>query len=61
MAQEVTGTFGRGSVGTDMNTTPSNSISGIEILRDGFAAQYGPDAINIVLKNTVNELQVDRY
>lgn len=59
----VNGTFGRGSVGTDMTTIPSNSISRIEILRDGAAAQYGSDAIagviNIVLKNTVNELQVD--
>ncbi|MBO0343033.1 MAG: TonB-dependent receptor [Allomuricauda sp.] len=59
----VNGTFGRGSVGTDMTTIPSNSIARIEILRDGAAAQYGSDAIagviNIVLKNTVNELQVD--
>ena len=59
----VNGTFGRGSVGTDMTTIPSNSISRIEILRDGAAAQYGSDAIagviNIVLKNTMNELQVD--
>lgn len=59
----VNGTFGRGSVGTDMTTIPSNSISRIEILRDGAAAQYGSDAIagviNIVLKNSVNELQVD--
>ncbi|MBA4747021.1 MAG: TonB-dependent receptor [Muricauda sp.] len=59
----VNGTFGRGSVGTDMTTIPSNSIARIEILRDGAAAQYGSDAIagviNIVLKNNVNELQVD--
>lgn len=59
----VNGTFGRGSVGTDMTTIPSNSISRIEILRDGAAAQYGSDAIagviNIVLKKNVNELQVD--
>ncbi|SDQ05041.1 TonB-dependent receptor [Flagellimonas zhangzhouensis] len=59
----VNGTFGRGSVGTDMTTIPSNSISRIEILRDGAAAQYGSDAIagviNIVLKRNVNELQVD--
>nr|WP_297789051.1 TonB-dependent receptor [uncultured Allomuricauda sp.] len=59
----VNGTFGRGSVGTDMTTIPSNSISRIEILRDGAAAQYGSDAIagviNIVLKKSVNELQVD--
>ncbi|MDF0709102.1 TonB-dependent receptor [Flagellimonas okinawensis] len=59
----VNGTFGRGSVGTDMTTIPSNSIARIEILRDGAAAQYGSDAIagviNIVLKKSVNELQVD--
>ncbi|NAY92239.1 TonB-dependent receptor [Muricauda sp. JGD-17] len=59
----VNGTFGRGSVGTDMTTIPSNSISRIEILRDGAAAQYGSDAIagviNIVLRRNVNELQVD--
>ncbi|AEM69831.1 TonB-dependent receptor plug [Allomuricauda ruestringensis DSM 13258] len=59
----VNGTFGRGSVGTDMTTIPSNSIARIEILRDGAAAQYGSDAIagviNIVLKKNVNELQVD--
>ncbi|WP_222981480.1 TonB-dependent receptor [Flagellimonas meishanensis] len=59
----VNGTFGRGSVGTDLTTIPSNSISRIEILRDGAAAQYGSDAIagviNIVLRRNVNELQVD--
>jgi len=59
----VNGTFGRGAVGTDMTTIPANSIKRIEILRDGAAAQYGSDAIagviNIVLKNSTNELQVD--
>lgn len=59
----VNGTFGRGAVGTDMTTIPANSIKRIEILRDGAAAQYGSDAIagviNIVLKNTTNELEVD--
>ncbi|MFV0247992.1 MAG: TonB-dependent receptor [Tenacibaculum sp.] len=57
------GTFGRGSVGTDLTAIPSNSISRIEILRDGAAAQYGSDAIagviNIVLKNNVDELLID--
>ena len=55
--------FGRGAVGTDMTTIPSNSIKRIEILRDGAAAQYGSDAIagviNIVLKTSTNELGVD--
>ncbi|MFV0247993.1 MAG: TonB-dependent receptor, partial [Tenacibaculum sp.] len=59
----VNDTFGRGNVGTDLTTIPSNSISRIEILRDGAAAQYGSDAIagviNIVLKNNVDELLID--
>ncbi|MDP5138987.1 MAG: TonB-dependent receptor, partial [Spirosomaceae bacterium] len=50
----INGTFGRGSVGTDLNTIPAMAIERIEILRDGAAAQYGSDAIagviNIVLK-----------
>ena len=58
----VNGTFGRGSVGTDLNSIPSDAIERIEILRDGAAAQYGSDAIagviNIVLKKKVNELGV---
>lgn len=61
----VNGTFGRGSVGTDMSAIPSNAIERIEILRDGAAAQYGSDAIagviNIVLKKSVNELNVGVY
>jgi iron complex outermembrane receptor protein len=56
----VNGTFGRGSVGTDLNTIPAASIERIEVLRDGAAAQYGSDAIagviNIVLKRSTNEL-----
>lgn len=52
----INGTFGRGSVGTDLNTIPAAAIERIEILRDGAAAQYGSDAIagviNIVLKKT---------
>jgi len=58
----VNGTFGRGSVGTDLNTIPVNAIERIEILRDGAAAQYGSDAIagviNIVLKKATNELDL---
>ncbi|HHB92956.1 MAG TPA: TonB-dependent receptor [Thioploca sp.] len=54
----VNGTFGRGSVGTDMNAIPSHAIDRIEILRDGAAAQYGSDAIagviNIVLKKSTD-------
>ena len=59
----VNGTFGRGSVGTDLNAIPAAAISRIEVLRDGSAAQYGSDAIagviNIVLRNDVNELNFD--
>ncbi|MGM5470070.1 TonB-dependent receptor [Flavobacteriaceae bacterium LMO-SS05] len=58
----VNGTFGRGSVGTDLNAIPAASIKRIEVLRDGAAAQYGSDAIagviNIVLNDVVNELDI---
>ncbi len=58
----VNGTFGRGSVGTDLNAIPAASIQRIEVLRDGAAAQYGSDAIagviNIVLNKSVNELNL---
>lgn len=58
----VNGTFGRGSVGTDLNAIPAAAIKRIEVLRDGAAAQYGSDAIagviNIVLNTNVNELNV---
>lgn len=50
----INGTFGRGTVGTDLNAIPIAAIERIEVLRDGAAAQYGSDAIagviNIVLK-----------
>ena len=50
----VNGTFGRGTVGTDLNAIPTSAIQKIEIMRDGAAAQYGSDAIagviNIILK-----------
>jgi iron complex outermembrane receptor protein len=59
----VNGTFGRGSVGTDLNAIPSGAIKTIEILRDGAAAQYGSDAIagviNIILKENTGELQLN--
>lgn len=51
----INGTVGRGSAAVDMNLIPSLSISRVEVLRDGAAAQYGSDAIagviNIQLKN----------
>ncbi|MDO5972542.1 TonB-dependent receptor [Flavivirga aquimarina] len=59
----VNGTFGRGSVGTDLNAIPSGSIKRLEVLRDGAAAQYGSDAIagviNIVLNDNVNQLSLN--
>ncbi len=58
----INGTFGRGNVGTDLNAIPAAAIKRVEVLRDGAAAQYGSDAIagviNIVLNNSVNELNV---
>ena len=59
----VNGTFGRGSVGTDLNAIPASAIKRIEVLRDGAAAQYGSDAIagviNIVLLDQTNELSLN--
>lgn len=55
----VNGTFGKGTVGTDLNSIPVSSIERIEILRDAAAAQYGSDAvagvINIILKTSINK------
>lgn len=57
----VNGSFGKGSVGTDLNAIPTGSIKRIEVLRDGAAAQYGSDAIagviNIVLENATDVLK----
>src|SRR5436309_15650337 len=57
----VNGTFGRGTVGVDLNAIPAAAIERIEVLRDGAAAQYGSDAIagviNIVLKRQTEHLQ----
>ncbi len=59
----VNGTFGRGTVGTDLNAIPRAAIDHIEVLRDGAAAQYGSDAIagviNIVLKDQTSKVQVN--
>src|SRR5947208_13744285 len=58
----VNGTFGRGTVGVDLNAIPAAAIERIEVLRDGAAAQYGSDAIagviNIVLKEQAERLDV---
>lgn len=59
----VNGTFGRGTVGTDLNAIPAASIKRIEVLRDGAASQYGSDAIagviNIVTKDTTDVVDVN--
>ena len=59
----VNGSFGRGSVGTDLNAIPAAAIQRIEVLRDGAAAQYGSDAIagviNIVLNEEVGKLNLN--
>ena len=59
----LNGSFGRGSVGTDLNAIPVVAIQRIEVLRDGAAAQYGSDAIagviNIVLNESVGELDLN--
>ncbi len=58
----INGTFGRGTVGTDLNAIPPAAIERIEVLRDGASAQYGSDAIagviNIVLKDQTESLQL---
>ena len=59
----VNSTFGRGTVGTDLNAIAVDSIKRIEILRDGAASQYGSDAIagviNIVTKDGTDVLDVN--
>ena len=58
----VNGTFGRGTVGTDLNAIAIGSIKRIEILRDGAASQYGSDAIagviNIVTKDITDLVEI---
>ncbi len=58
----VNGTFGRGTVGVDLNAIPAAAIERIEVLRDGASAQYGSDAIagviNVVLKEQAQRLDV---
>jgi iron complex outermembrane recepter protein len=57
----VNGTFGRGTVGVDLNAIPAAAIDRIEVLRDGASAQYGSDAIagviNVVLKQRTDGIQ----
>lgn len=55
----INGSYGKGTVGTDLNAIPTSAIKRIEILRDGAAAQYGSDAIagviNIILEDNTSE------
>ncbi len=59
----VNGTFGRGTVGVDLNAIPPAAIERIEVLRDGASAQYGSDAIagviNIVLKDQTQHIEAN--
>lgn len=59
----INGSFGKGSVGTDLNAIPTAAIKKVEILRDGAAAQYGSDAIagviNIILEDNVSDFRVN--
>lgn len=56
------GTFGNGTVGTDLNAIPVSAIERVEVLRDGASAQYGSDAIagviNIILKRNTGKLDL---
>jgi iron complex outermembrane receptor protein len=58
----VNGTFGRGTVGVDLNSIPTTAIERIEVLRDGASAQYGSDAIagviNIVLRQQTESIEI---
>lgn len=58
----VNGTFGRGTVGVDLNAIPTSAVQRIEVLRDGASAQYGSDAIagviNIVLKEQTDDILI---
>ena len=52
----VNTSVGRGTAGVDMNAIPFISTGGVEILRDGAAAQYGSDAIAGVINLKLREL-----
>ena len=58
----INGSPGRGSVGTDLNAIPSFAIEGLDVLRDGAAAQYGSDAIagvvNLRIKKATGKLDL---
>ena len=47
---------GKGTAGVDMNAIPFIATSGVEVLRDGAAAQYGSDAIAGVINLKLRQL-----
>ena len=51
----LNGTVGAGAAGTDMNAIPLTALKGVEVLRDGAAAQYGSDAIAGVINLSLND------
>ncbi|WP_404343492.1 TonB-dependent receptor plug domain-containing protein [Pseudoalteromonas mariniglutinosa] len=51
----LNGTVGAGAAGTDMNAIPLSALRGVEVLRDGAAAQYGSDAIAGVINLSLND------
>ena len=59
----VNGTFGRGTVGVDLNAIPKAAVKRLEVLRDGASAQYGSDAIagviNVELQDQTDALLID--
>jgi len=59
----LNGTPGKGEVGIDLKSFPSNAVERIEVLRDGASAQYGSDAIagviNIILKDHTQFTEVN--
>ena len=59
----INGSFGKGSVGIDLNAIPTSAIKRIEILRDGASAQYGSDAIagviNIILEDNTDNARIN--
>ncbi len=56
------GAMGSGSSGVDMNAIVPSAIGGMEILRDGAAAQYGSDAIagviNVQLRDDIHRPEI---
>lgn len=62
---KVIATFGLGTTGTDLRAVPVHAIERIEVLREGAASQYGPNAIagviNVVLKDAAAGAAASTY